>query len=233
MSEIKIGIPLHGKMSTRAFHSASFRNHLSASGFKPTYFLTKDYLRSFDHDPEQYLELQADAYLRYYQQHGFLRALKSLRRFVVITETTDLRLRERIEELIYDEPLWKVAGYIYYMDALRHIPKLGNLLLWLEKQFYVTHFHDKFIQEKELDCILIPGMANYRFEYAGQFALEAQRLQKPVFSAITNYDNIVNMGFRGINPTCLAVWSREMADDVIRLHGFPAKKNRGDRPGAI
>jgi hypothetical protein len=107
---------------------------------------------------------------------------------------------------------------------MRRVPKLGNILLWLENQFYVTHVHDKWIKEQGLSCVLVPGMANYRFEYSGQFALEAQRLDLPVFSAITNYDNIVNMGFRGFNPACLAVWSRSMADDVIKLHGLPADK---------
>jgi hypothetical protein len=32
------------------------------------------------------------------------------------------------------------------------------------------------------------------------------------------------MGYRGFNPTCLAVWSRQMADEVIKLHEYPAKK---------
>lgn len=224
MTDIKIGIPLHGKMSSRTFHSASFRNCLSADGFKPIYFLTADYLESFAFDSEQYFELKASEYEQYYSRHAFLRTLKSLRRFVVRTETTDLRFREEIENIIFDKPLWKIGGYIYYTDVLRRMPGLGNLLLWMESRLYVTHVHDKWIKEQELNCALTPGMANYRFEYAGQFALEAQRLNVPVFGAITNYDNVVNMGFRGFTPVCLAVWSRAMADDVIKLHGLPANR---------
>jgi hypothetical protein len=116
MTDIKIGIPLHGKMSSRTFHSASFRNCLNADGLEPVYFLTADYLNSFSFDPKHYFELKVDVYDQYYQQHALLRTLKSLRRFVVRTETTDLRFREEIENIIFDKALWKVGGYIYFTD---------------------------------------------------------------------------------------------------------------------
>jgi len=96
--------------------------------------------------------------------------------------------------------------------------------MWLEKQLFVTHAHDAVLKEQNISCVLTPGMGNYGFWNEGSFALEAQRMGIPAFAAITNYDNIVNMGFRGFTPNCLAVWSRQMADEVIRLHGFPASK---------
>ena len=69
MSEIKIGIPLHGKMAARAFHQPSFRQRLAEDGFKPLYFLSPVYFRSFNFDPEQYFELQVEQYDKYYQKH--------------------------------------------------------------------------------------------------------------------------------------------------------------------
>lgn len=75
-----------------------------------------------------------------------------------------------------------------------------------------------------MQCVLTPGMGNYNFWNEGNFALEAQRMRIPAFAAITNYDNIVNMGYRAFEPTCLGVWSEHMADEVIKLHRYPAKR---------
>jgi hypothetical protein len=224
MKHIKIGIPVHGKMSSRTFHSALFRERLGENDFEPIYFLTADYLDVFPYDPERYFELKVKEYETYYGKHALLRAMKSLRRFVVVTETTDLRLREEIESIIFYKDLWKIGGYILYTSALRRVPGMGEFLLWLEHLLYETRTHTDVIRNIPLSCVLAPGMGNYRYEYSGQFALEAQKLGLPVFSAITNYDNIVNMGFRGFNPKCMAVWSRQMADEVIRLHRFPASR---------
>lgn len=224
MSEIKIAIPLHGKMAARAFHQPSFRQRLAEGGFKPLYFLSPVYYRSFDFDPDQYFELQTEVYDEYYAQHFLLQQLRMLRRFVVVTDTTDLRFREMIEAKLFDATLLGMAAQMTYVAALRRIPGMGRLLAWLEKKFYVTHAHDKHFKEQKVDCVLTPGMGNYNFWNEGSFALEAQRMGIPAFAAITNYDNIVNMGYRGFNPTCLAVWSKQMADEVIKLHGYPAEK---------
>jgi hypothetical protein len=224
MSEIKIAIPLHGKMAARAFHQLSFRERLAQGGFKPLYFLSPTYFRSFEFDPEHYFELQTDFYDEYYTKHFLLQQLRMLRRFVVITETTDLRFRETMESKLFDATLLGMAVQMTYVSLFRYIPGMGSLLAWLEKKFYVTHCHDKYFKEQEIQCVLTPGMGNYGFWNEGSFALEAQRMDIPAFAAITNYDNIVNMGYRGFNPICLAVWSRQMADEVIRLHGFPANR---------
>ncbi|HNE05053.1 MAG TPA: CDP-glycerol glycerophosphotransferase family protein [Anaerolineales bacterium] len=224
MENIKIGIPLHGKMSSRTFHSALFRERLGEKGFEPIYFLTSDYLEASPYDPKRYFELKVSAYEAYYEKHALLRNMKSLRRFVIVTETTDLRLREEIESIIFQKDLWKIGGYILYTSILRWVPGMGDFLLGLENLLYKTDAHTEVIRNIPLNCVLTPGMGNYRFEYSGQFSLEAQRLGIPVFSAVTNYDNIVNMGFRGFTPKCIAVWSQQMADELMRLHKMSGKR---------
>ncbi|HNO94599.1 MAG TPA: hypothetical protein PKJ84_10530 [Anaerolineales bacterium] len=224
MSEIKIGIPLHGKMAARAFHQPSFRQRLAEGGFKPLYFLSPTYFRAFDFDPEQYFELQVEQYDEQYQKHFLLQQLRMLRRFVVVTETTDLRFRELIESKLFDATLVGMAAQMSFVAALRHIPGMGGVLGWLERNLYVTHAHDEKFNKHQITCVLTPGMGNYGFWNENQFAHEAQRLGIPTFTAITNYDNIVNMGYRGFEPVCLGVWSKQMADEAMKLHGYPANK---------
>ncbi len=224
MSETKIGIPLHGKMAARALHLPSFRSCLKTAGIEPFYFLSPHYFRSFSFDGDHYFELHTEQYNEFLGKHRILQMLKTYRRFAVRTETTDLRFRETLENMLFNTPVWKIGWFLYTADLLRNIPKLGSLLLWIEKQFFQTHEHDKYIENLGLTCVLTPGMGNFNFWNEGNLALEAQRLGLPVFATITNYDNIVNMGYRGFNPTCLAVWSRQMADETIRLQGLPASK---------
>lgn len=224
MDEIKIGIPLGGKMATRVLHQPSFRARLADGGFKPVYFMWSKYFRSFEFDPEQYRELRVEEYDKYDEERRLLRTMKKLRRFVIITETTDLRFREEVESTLYDSPASQVGSYIFFTDFFRHVPKMGNLLLWLESHFYQPSFHEKDIRESGLKCVLTPGIGNYGFGHAGNFAREAQEQNLPVFASITNYDNIVNMGYRGYTPTCLAVWSQQMANEAIRLHSIPANR---------
>ncbi len=224
MSEIKIGIPLHGKMAARAFHQPSFRQRLTEGGFKPLYFLSPHYFRSFEFDPEQYFELQTKVYDEYYSKHFLLQQFRMLRRFAVVTDTTDLRFREMVESKLFDATLLGMSMQMAYVSTVRRLPGMGKLLASLEKIFYITHAHDHYFKEQNIKYVLTPGMGNFNFWNEGQFALEAQRMGIPAFAAITNYDNIVNMGYRGFNPTCLGVWSKQMADEVIRLHGYPANK---------
>lgn len=224
MSEIKIAIPLHGKMAARAFHQPFFRQQLSEGDFKPLYFLSPHYFRSFEFNPETYFELHVEQYEKYYQKHFFLQQLRMLRRFVVVTDTTDLRFREMMETKLYDATLAGMSLQMTYVSVLRRLPGMGALLAGLEKLLFVTHEHDEKFREIGVQCVLTPGMGNFNFWNEGSFALEAQRMGIPTFAAITNYDNIVNMGYRGFNPLCLGVWSRQMADEVIKLHGYPAKK---------
>lgn len=224
MSEIKIAIPLHGKMAARAFHQPLFRQSLKEGGFKPLYFLSPVYYRSFDFDPDQYFELQTEVYDEYYAKHFLLQQLRMLRRFVVVTETTDMRFREVIESKLFDATLPGMAAQMLYVSALRRVPGMGRLLQRLENTFFSTHAHDTVFESQDINAVLTPGMGNFGFWNEGNFAREAQRLGLPAFAAITNYDNIVNMGYRGFDPTCLAVWSKQMADEAIKLHGYPANK---------
>jgi hypothetical protein len=224
MTDIKIGIPLHGKMAARAFHQPSFRERLAEGGFKPLYFLSPNYFRSFDFDPTQYFELQVEQYDEQYQKHYFLQQLRMLRRFVVVTETTDLRFRETIENKLFDATLLGMSAQLAFVNFIRRTPGMGPFLAWIEKQLYVTHAHDETFMEEGISCVLTPGMGNFGYWNEGNFAHEAQRLDIPVFTAITNYDNVVNMGYRGFDPICMAVWSKQMADEAIRLHNFPAKR---------
>lgn len=224
MSEIKIAIPLHGKMAARAFHQPSFRENLKEGGFKPLYFLSPYYFRSFNFDLNQYFELQVEQYDEQYKKHFLLQQLRMLRRFSVVTETTDLRFRELIESKLFDATLLGIATQMTYVTLLRRIPEMGKFLAWLERKLYPTHAHNEELSKQSISCVLTPGMGNFNFWNEGNFALEAQQLGIPAFAAITNYDNIVNMGYRVFNPTCLGVWSRQMADEVIKLHKYPAKK---------
>lgn len=220
----KIAIPLHGKMSARVFHQPLFRERLSSAELEPFYFLSTHYYQSFEFDPAHYLELNIKAYENYYAQSPFLQQLKFLRRFVVITETTDLRLREAMEDKLYNSRVWGVAASLMYIDLLRRIPKFGKLLSFLEKQFYVPEVHGKQLEEIGADCVLTPGLGYFGFWNEGYFSLEAQKRSIPVFSAITNYDAIVNKGYPGFTPKCVAVWSRQMADETIKFLGVPASK---------
>lgn len=224
MPEIRIGIPLHGKMAARAFHQPIFRQCLTEGGFKPLYFLSPAYFHAFDFDPEQYFELQVEQYDAQHQKHFLLQQLRTLRRFVVVTETTDMRFRELIEHKLFDATLLGMSAQMAFVNFVRRTPGMGHFLTWLETQLYVTHAHDKKFKEKNISCVLTPGMGNFGFWNEGNFAREARRLGLPAFAAITNYDNIVNMGYRGFHPTCLAVWSKQMADEVIKLHSFLANK---------
>lgn len=224
MSEIKIAIPLHGKMAARAFHQPTFRQRLAEGGFKPLYFLSPAYFRAFDFDPNQYFELQVEQYDAQYEKYFLLQQLRMLRRFVVVTGTTDLRFRETIESKLFDATLLGMSGQMAFVNFVRRAPGMGRFLAGLEARLYATHAHDEKFKEQAVSCVLTPGMGNFGFWNEGMFAREAQRMGLPAFAAITNYDNIVNMGYRGFHPACLAVWSKQMADEAMRLHNFPANK---------
>jgi len=195
MSEIKIGIPLHGKMAARAFHQPSFRQRLAEGGFKPLYFLSPVYYRSFNFDPQQYFELQVETYDEQYARHFFLQQLRMLRRFVVVTETTDMRFRELIESKLFDATLIGMAAQMSFVSLARHISGMGGVLRRLENSLYPTHAHDRLFEEQNVQAVLSPGMGNYGFWNEGVFAREGQRMGLRAFAAVTNYDNIVNMGY--------------------------------------
>lgn len=77
-----------------------------------------------------------------------------------------------------------VGMYALYTDLFRHLPNMGNFLLWLETQFFQPSFHHQEIKERALECVLTPGVGNYGFGHAGNFAREAQKLNLPVFQVL-------------------------------------------------
>lgn len=224
MHKINIAIPLYGKMSARALHQPIFRKELEKKDFRPLYFLNPIHFKLFDFDPDQYFELNINAHEKYYVDHYILQQLRMLRRFVVVTETTDMRFREMIQTKLFDATLLGMSAQMIFVNTIRRIGGIGALLAWAEHKFYTPHIHDQQFDVLDIQCVLTPGMGNYGFWHEGSFALEAQRRGIPAFAMIANYDNLVNMGYRGFMPKCLAVWSKQMADEAIRLHGFSANQ---------
>jgi len=225
MNEIKMAIPLFGKMAMRSFHMAHFRKALEQNNLVPLYFVGSHNFRTCELDPSRYFELQTKAYDDLLRTKKLFRWLAELRRFVVRTETTDLRFRERIESSLFNgEPVAKTWTYAACTDLLRRIPRLGSMLIWCESTLFPTHVHEDVLKAQDIFCVLTPGMGSYGFWNEGLFAREAKHLGLPVFSAITNYDNIVNMGYSGFMPDCLAVWSKQMADEAMRLQQIPARR---------
>jgi len=86
MTNTRIAIPLHGKMSSRVFHQPLFRERLDNVGFEPLFFLSPHYFRSFEFNPEHYFELNIDAYDNYFSQHilGLLEILVDLSLILLI-----------------------------------------------------------------------------------------------------------------------------------------------------
>jgi len=225
VSDLKLAIPLWGKMATRSFHTPLFRGSLEERGIMPLYFVGPHYFRNAELDPARYFELKADQYDKFFNSHRGLSELSNLRRFVVRTETTDLRLRETIEDTLFaSRRLARVWIYAGMMDLLRRIPRLGELAAWSEAILYKTQEHDQDLKSHAVDCVLTPGFGSYGFQHEGLFAREAQALGLPVICGITNYDNVVNRGFRGFMPDKVAVWSKLMADETMALQGIPASR---------
>jgi len=225
MGDVKLAIPLFGKMATRSFHNALFRKSLSQCGFDPVYFVDSHYLDSGALDLSRYHKLQTEVYDKLLKRSRLLTGLTALRRFAVRTETTDLRFRESIEELLYGTaPVSHAWLYGAGMDLLRRVPRVAGLAAFVENLLFRTHAHDATLQGNGVQAVLTPGMGSYGFWNEGFFAREARRFGLPVFAAITNYDNVVNRGFRGFEPQCLAVWSRQMADETVRLQAMPASR---------
>lgn len=225
MDAVRVAIPLYGKMATRSFHTAVFRQALEARRFTPLYWVGPHYFRMARLNPSQYFELQTDRYDELLGSRKVLSGLAELRRFAVRTETTDLRLRETIGRLLFTEgPVawsWLFAAGV---DLLRRLPGLGRTAAACESLLFRARVHEEALRREGVGCVLTPGTGSYGFWNEGLFAREARRMRLPVFASITNYDNILNMGYRGFMPDCLAVWSRQMADDVIRLQHIPASR---------
>ena len=222
MSHLKVAIPLYGKMALRSFHSPHFLEALARHHLTPLYFLGPHYFQLCEQDSPRYFELKTKDYDQEHQHCRLARWLPELRRFVVRTDTTDLRFRESIETSLFQAPVARVLAYAALMDVLRRLPGMGPLAAWWENRADRRQVHRQTLWDQGVRGVLTPGFGSYGFEYEGFFAREAKSLGLKVVAAITNYDNIVNRGFRGFMPDKVAVWSRLMADEAMSLQKIPA-----------
>ncbi len=222
--DVSLLIPASGKMAAKVFTNQDFRDRVRGAGFAPIFFLHDRVAAAAQPLGPEFRPLRSADYDEYLKQHRFFHALLQFRRFAVITETTDLRLRERLVEQLF--------GMASIERILLHEAPmiLGRRLKWLRtaatafENAYATDFHAKTFMEIGKSVALIPGAFNYGFWYEGLFAREAKRQSIPIVSIIPNYDNLLNMGFPGIVPSTLCVWSRQMADDAMNLHHIPASR---------
>lgn len=220
-----VAIPLYGKMAFRSFHTLNFITRLMNRGLKPVYYIDGKYLTQ-ELSKDQYSELFYKNYKKLYDSKPILKFLSELRRFIVHTETTQLRFRDSLwDKFIFsDKPILFSVSYIVAIEILRRIRLFASLFVKIENSLAKTSYHIQDLKKREINCVLTPGVGSYGFLYEGLFALEAQRAGIRVVSSISNYDNIINRGYRNFMPTCLAVWSKQMAEEAIRLIDIPAKK---------
>lgn len=227
MNKLRLAIPMNGKMSVRTFHSPQFRKALEQKGnFELFYFVDPYYFQSSGLNASHYFPLKIEEYNNFLQRNGLIQSLGEFRRFVVQTETTDLRFRDSIEDRLF-VPGSVAHTWIYaaFIDIMRHLPiAFGQLAAWYESVVAQSSSHQEILQREALNCVLVPGIGSSGFWYEGLFAQEAQRTGLKAFSAITNYDNLVNRGFRSFMPDRLAVWSQQMADEAIQLQRIPANR---------
>ena len=219
-----MAIPLYGKMALRTFHSGQFRDSFRDKGLVPIYFLAPHYFELCDKTSHHYFELNTQEYHKIRSKRKLPEFCAFMRRFTVGTGTTDLRLRESIEEGLFALPVHKIWRTAALIDILRRVPRLDGLLSWYENSISTPVVHGRQLNDLGIRSVLTPGVGSYGFEYEGFLAREAQKSGVKVVSAITNYDNIVNRGFRGFNPDGVAVWSQLMADETMRLQRIPASK---------
>jgi hypothetical protein len=223
---MNLAIPIHGKMATRTFYCPEFISALKINSVEPIYFLSPHYFEQSSDLLDGFKKLDIDAYDNFRNNSALLRILEDTRRYIVRTETTDLRFRQMMEMHLFSKrSVYKNLRAFAFNDMLRNMPSgFGKVLRRIEEIFYKTDAHMGDLYNRGIAAVLIPGTGTYGFRNECLFAREARRIGIPIYSAVTNYDNIVNRGFPGIVPEKLAVWSQKMADQAISLHKIPSKK---------
>lgn len=213
-SKTRIGIPLSGKMAFRSLHTDVFIRQLTGEGLEPVFYIDRSFLSGLP--SERYGELLQGTYKRMYARPA-VRLLSELRRFLVRTETTELRFREEILQKIFTRtPTALIATYMLGMDVLRRLGSIAPAFLCLEQALTRCDDHVADLRKRSISLVLTPGVGSYGFLYEGLLAREAQRLRIPVVAVISNYDNIVNRGYLGFIPDRISVWSEQMAEEACR-----------------
>lgn len=221
MNPKHIAIPLHGKMIYRSLHTLHLGRIFHDTCLKPVYYVEKELLPT---DNDSYAELHLDAYQRLLKR-PYMQFSNYLRWFMVQTQSTESRFRNMISESAWTTDnlnitLLKALG----LNILRNAKFLGPVLAWGEEQLETPKDHTESLKANQIRGILVSGVGNRDFEIGALFAREARQQKLPVFSNITNYDNLLSKGYRGFIPDRLAVWSKKMAGHAISLLDIP--KNR-------
>lgn len=223
MSLKKVAIPLEGKMAFRSFNTDLFIQQLGTHEWEPVFYVERKFL-SAELDTARYACLEKDKYKPIYAR-TIPRFLYELRRFHVKTDTTELRFRDTLLNLIFSKrPITQVLILMLGMDVLRRFRFCAPPLLRWEQKLTATDFHIRDLQSRDIRCVLTPGVGSYGFLYEGLLAREAQKVGISVVASVSNYDNIVNRGYMGFVPDKLAVWSEQMAEEARQCLKLPSEK---------
>jgi len=220
---MRIAVPLYGKMSFRSFHTKKFINEFMKLGLEPVYYIEPGLKKGLDED--KYSRLFCDETRDMYSSKPILNFCEQLRRFLNNTETAELRFRDKILDMVFQErPMYQMLSYSAFLNILRKMRFLAPLTENLENNLSRTNYYMQDFKKRDIKCTLTPGVGSYGFLNEAVLAREAKRFGLKVISTVTNYDNIVNRGYRGFFPDYFAVWSEQMAQDAVRLLRIPAKR---------
>jgi hypothetical protein len=218
-----VAIPLEGKMAFRSFNTDLFIRQLAGHDCRPVYYIEQKFLTP-DLDRARYSLLQKTKYKDVYNR-PIPKFLSELRRFLVHTETTELRFRDTLLNLTFNKrPITQVLLYMLGLDVVRRMRFAAPPLLALEQKLTASDFHNVDLRQREIRCVLTPGVGSYGFLYEGLVAREARTCGIPTVAAVSNYDNIVNRGYMGFVPDVLTVWSEQMAEEARRCLRLPPAK---------
>lgn len=209
-------------MGFRNLHSNHLIEAFSEYSLQPIFYLEPAWLAQASADG--YGELRLEEYDKILSRQTIQLATQ-IRRFSVRTESTEYRFRSLLSDSLWSaRSTWKILSLGLSLDLLRRMRFPGWLALMVENWISRIDYHRESFERDKIAGILANGVGNYGFHYEGLFAREGLRQGLKVISVICNYDNITSRGYRGFMPTCLAVWSKKMADQAVRRLGIPPKR---------
>lgn len=221
MSERVLGIPMIGKMMFRTFHGRHFISCLKEKNIVPIYFSDEKNISSGGIDGTKYVEFPAETDVGYLERA----ILRPFRRFVTPTATADLRFRDSLYQGLFgDHPVEPWMRYAILLNILRKQRYLAPLSVKLSKHLVRNSAYRDAILKHDVKTLLTGGIGSYGFDFANAMVYEAQKIGVKIVSAVSNYDNITNRGYRGYMPDKLAVWSQLMADEAIKYNGISADR---------